>query len=191
MNATKDGLEPPHLIGSRVGAGRPLVDRPYPPLRTSACTFPRTRLSPSPGYWLNQLSGQHQHIPHSFSAFSQVPLVCFLPNRDGFTTVACAYPSVGTAPAVCTSYYSRTSSNTRPPSSCRCYPVEMIPHFRQKGDAACSRSSVRPSSLGVRVCQKSWREGQRCKTTLSSGPAFQPSFAGVRTQARGTGIEPV
>jgi hypothetical protein len=52
-----------------------------------ACTFPRTRLSPSPGYWLTQLPGQHQHIPLSFSVFSQVPLAHFPPDRTGFTCV--------------------------------------------------------------------------------------------------------
>ena len=77
----------------RVGAGRPLRDRPYPPLANRACTFPRTRLSPSPGYSLTQFSGQHQHIPLSFSAFSQVPLAHFPPDRIGFTCVITAYPS--------------------------------------------------------------------------------------------------
>ncbi len=76
-----------------VGAGRPLRDRPYPPLTNRACTFPRTRLSPSPGYFLTQFSGQHPHTPLSFSAFSQVPLAHFPPDRFGFTCVTTAYPS--------------------------------------------------------------------------------------------------
>src|SRR5207249_8422062 len=53
-------------------------------------------------------------------------------------------PLVGTAFAVCTSHYSPTLGNIEPPSSCRCDPVEMIPHFQQKGDPACSRPSFCP-----------------------------------------------
>ena len=37
-------------ICCRVEAGCPSLDHPYPPLTNRACTFPRTRLSPSPGY---------------------------------------------------------------------------------------------------------------------------------------------
>ena len=52
-----------------------------------ACTFPRTRLSPSPGYSCTRFRGSISTPHFSFRTFSQAPLVCFLPNRDGFTTV--------------------------------------------------------------------------------------------------------
>jgi hypothetical protein len=103
----------------RVGAGRPLLGRPYPLSRTRTCTFQRIRLSPSPGYSGTQVSGQHQHTPLFLPFFSQVPLACFLPDRAGFASVTWVYPSAGTAYAACTSHYSRTLSNTMPPSPCR------------------------------------------------------------------------
>ena len=37
LNAPKQGPEPLGLRSGRVGAGRPLLGRPYPPLRTSTC----------------------------------------------------------------------------------------------------------------------------------------------------------
>src|SRR6266516_6567330 len=106
-------------VSRRVGAGRPLLGRPYPPLTNRACDFsPHTAL-PFPWILRYSVSGQHQHTPLFLSLSSQVPLACFLPNRAGFASVTWVYPSVGTAVAVCTSHYSRTLSNTMPPSPCR------------------------------------------------------------------------
>jgi hypothetical protein len=77
---------------SRVGAGRPLLGRtPLSEPVRAVCSG--IRLSPSPGYSLTQFSGQHQHIPLSFSAFSQAPLAHFPPDSIGFTCVPTAYPS--------------------------------------------------------------------------------------------------
>src|SRR6266513_5495201 len=95
------------LLG-RVGAGRPLLGRPYPPL-TNQCLHVSAHTA-LPFAWILRysVSGQHQHTPLFLSLFSQVPLACFLPNRAGFASVTWVYPSVGTAVAVCTSHYSRT-----------------------------------------------------------------------------------
>src|SRR5512142_1768207 len=87
---------------SRVGTGRPLLDRPCPPLANRACTFRRTRLSPSPGDLSTRFSGQLQHTPLTLPAFSQVPLAHFLPHMAGFEAVTCSYPHVGTPTRVCT-----------------------------------------------------------------------------------------
>jgi len=45
--------------------------------------------------------------------------------------------------------------------------------------------------LGERVCQKRWRERRRCTIALASGPVFPSSFAVVRTEARGTRMQPI
>jgi len=104
MNATKGAPEPLCFKASRVGAGRPLRDRPYPPLANRACTFPRTRLSPSPGYSCTRFRGSISTPHFSFRTFSQAPLACFLPNSAGFASVTWVYPAVGTpegsAPAI-------------------------------------------------------------------------------------------
>jgi len=115
-------MAPPVFLGQlcgRVGADRPLRDHPYPPLANRACTFPRTRLSPSPGYWCEWFRGSISTPHFPVRTFSQAPLACFLPNSTGFASVPWVSPAVGTHNRVCTSHYSRTLRNTMPPSPCR------------------------------------------------------------------------
>ena len=80
----------------RVGAGRPLLGRTYPPLRTCTCRMSRhTALTFT---WILSYSvlGTASAHPTFLFGVLQAPLAPFLPGRSGFKDVTAFYPSVGT-----------------------------------------------------------------------------------------------
>jgi hypothetical protein len=88
VNRSRGGFSSVLLIDShvscRVGAGRPLLGRPYPPLTNRAGDFsPHTALT-FPWILRYSGSGQHQHTPLFLSLSSQVPRAGLPPKQSWF-----------------------------------------------------------------------------------------------------------
>lgn len=158
---------------SRGGAGCPLQGCPYP--SREPCMHVSAHMA-LPFAWILVESVLGTASAHPFS----LPLFSRLRSPTSFHTWL-----------VFVSWFPALLPTSYPKGVCTSYSSRPLRHSEPRWDRACSRSSVRPSSPVKRVCQKRWRERKRCHTTLSSGPAFQPSCAGVHKEARGTNMQPV